>query len=230
MEIKTISVGPITNFYAIEENGKTMLVDTGCYLNFPGWTLKAAMSGVDFSTVSLIVLTHGHMDHCGGVNHAKALTGAKILAHADTANFLNTGKFTPYRPRNAVGQAFYDNIANPAPLDIPQPVEIDIPVTEETDLHPYGFSAKVIMTPGHTLDAVSVVFDSGEAFVGDTVLDPFGEGLCTFAVLSLDDEKLKESGQKLLDAGLKCAYSGHGGPFTREQVETALKNLIETNS
>ena len=25
MEVKTISVGPITNFYAIEENGKTML-------------------------------------------------------------------------------------------------------------------------------------------------------------------------------------------------------------
>ena len=70
MEVKTISVGPITNFYAIEENGKTMLVDTGCYLNFPGWTLKAAMSGVDFSTVSLIVLTHGHMDHAGGIHHA----------------------------------------------------------------------------------------------------------------------------------------------------------------
>ena len=48
--------------------------------------------------------------------------------------------------------------------------------------------------------------------------------------IEIDDEKLKESGQKLLDAGLKCAYSGHGGPFTREQVETALRNLIETNS
>ena len=40
MEIKTIAVGPISNFYAVEENGKTMLIDTGCYLNFPGWTLK----------------------------------------------------------------------------------------------------------------------------------------------------------------------------------------------
>lgn len=229
MEIKTISVGPISNFYAVEENGKTMLIDTGCYLNQPGWTLKAAMSGVDFSTVSLIVLTHGHFDHAGGIHHAKALTGAPVMAHPGCEAFLKTGYFTPYVPRNELGQRFYDNIAAPAPQDIPEEVAIDIPVTEETDLHSYGFSAKVILTPGHTLDSISVVFDSGESFVGDTVLDPFGEGICTFAVLSLDDEALKESGKKLLDAGLTSAYSGHSGPFTREQVEQAYFNLVDHN-
>ena len=177
MEIKTIPIGPISNFYAITENGKTMLVDAGCYLNRPGWTLKAAMSGIDLSNVSLIVLTHGHFDHAGGIHHAKELTGAPIMAHPGCETFLKTGKFTPYVVRNALGQAFYDNIAGPAPVDAPEPVDIDIPVCEETDLHPYGFSARVIMTPGHTLDAISVVFDSGEAFVGDTILDPFGEGI-----------------------------------------------------
>ena len=114
-------------------------------------------------------------------------------------------------------------------FDAPEPVDIDIPVTEETDLHPYGFSAKVIMTPGHTLDSISVVFDTGETFVGDTVLDPFEEGICSMAVLSLDDELLKESGKKLLDAGLTAAYSGHGGPFTREQVEQAYTALVDHN-
>ncbi|MBR3227710.1 MAG: MBL fold metallo-hydrolase [Erysipelotrichaceae bacterium] len=229
MEIKTIPIGPISNFYAITENGKTMLVDAGCYLNRPGWTLKAAMSGIDLSNVSLIVLTHGHFDHAGGIHHAKELTGAPIMAHPGCETFLKTGKFTPYVVRNALGQAFYDNIAGPAPVDAPEPVDIDIPVCEETDLHPYGFSARVIMTPGHTLDAISVVFDSGEAFVGDTILDPFGEGICTFAVLSLDNEALKESGKKLLDAGVKEAYSGHGGPFNREQIEEAYRRLVEEN-
>lgn len=228
MEVKTIAVGPITNFYAVEENGKTMLIDTGCYLNQPGWTLKCVLSGVDLGSVSLIVLTHGHMDHAGGIHHAKTITGAPVMAHPGADTFLKTGKFTWYVPRNAEGQAFYDNIAAPAPVDVPEPVDIDIPVTEETDLHPYGFSGKVIMTPGHTLDAISVVMDSGEAFVGDTLVDPFGNG-ATFAVLSLDDEALKESGKRLLDAGVKCAYSGHGGPFTREQIEKAYFNLLDHN-
>ena len=229
MEIKKISVGPVSNFYAVEENGKTMLVDTGCFLNQPGWTLKAVLSGIDLANVSLIVLTHGHFDHAGGIHHAKVLTGAPIMAHPGCETFLKTGKFTPYRPRNELGQKFYDNVAAPAPIDAPEPVDIDIPVTEETDLHPYGFSAKVIMTPGHTLDSISVVFDSGETFVGDTVLDPFEEGICSMAVLSLDDELLKESGKKLLDAGLTSAYSGHGGPFTREQVEQAYAALVDHN-
>ena len=229
MTIKTISIGPVSNFYAVEENGKTMLIDTGCFLNQPGWTLKAVLSGIDIPSVSLIVLTHGHFDHAGGIHHAKVLTGAPVAAHPGCEKFLQTGQFTPYRPRNAMGQAFYDNVAGPAPLDIPEPVDINIPLADDTDLHPYGFSARVITTPGHTLDSVSVIFDSGEAFVGDTILDPFGEGVCTFAVLSLDDELLKQSGKKLLDAGVTSAYSGHGGPFTREQIEEAYRKLVEFN-
>lgn len=229
MDIKTISIGPVSNFYAVTENGKTMLIDAGCFLNQPGWTLKAVMSGIDLGSVSLIVLTHGHFDHAGGIHHAKVLTNAPIMAHPGCETFLQTGKFTPYVPRNELGQKFYDNVAGPAPLDAPEPVDIDIPVSEETDLHPYGFSARIIPTPGHTLDSISVVFDSGEAFVGDTILDPFGEGICTFAVLSLDDKALKESGRKLLDAGVQCAYSGHGGPFSRAQIEEAYNNLVDHN-
>ncbi len=160
------------------------------------------MGGIDFEKVSLIVLTHGHFDHAGGIHHAKQLTGAKVMAHPDCEIFLKTGAFTPYAARNELGQKFLDLVAGPAPQDIPEYVPVDLPVCAETDLHSYGFSARIIPTPGHTLDSISVIFDSGDAFVGDTVLDPFGEGICTFAVLSLDDEALKESGKKLLASGL----------------------------
>ena len=225
-----IEYGINSSIYALDAGDSIVLLDLG--YNEAQWLrMKKTLQeeGLDKKPVSHAFLTHGHFDHAGGIHHAKVLTGAPIMAHPGCETFLKTGKFTPYRPRNELGQKFYDNVAAPAPIDAPEPVDIDIPVTEETDLHPYGFSAKVIMTPGHTLDSISVVFDTGETFVGDTVLDPFEEGICSMAVLSLDDELLKESGKKLLDAGLTAAYSGHGGPFTREQVEQAYTALVDHN-
>lgn len=229
MEVVTIKYGIVSQGYAIRDNGKTVLVDTGMFCNQPGWLFNLVMSGVMPNEIDLIVLTHGHCDHAAGIHHAKVLTGAPILAHADVQKFIDTGEFTPYVARNAMGKAFKDNIADPSPLDVPEPVEIDIPVTEDCDLHDMGINARVLMTPGHTLDSISLVYDSGETFSGDTILDPFGEGICTFAVLSLDDDALKASGRKLLDAGGTMFYSGHGGPFTREQAEAAYTALVERN-
>ena len=228
IEVKTIPF-LVSNAYVVKENGKTLLIDAGCYTNLPGFCCTLAMNGVMPNEIDLIVLTHGHFDHAGGIHHAKTVSGAPILAHEGSQEFLHTGKFDWYVARNAMGQAFIDNIAGPAPLDAPEPTDIDIPITEDTDLTPYGFSAKVLLTPGHTMNSVSVVFDSGEAFTGDTILDPFGEGVCTFAALSPDTDALKATGKKLLDAGAQTFYSGHGGPFSRERVEEAYRKLIESN-
>lgn len=229
MEVKTVNFGPASNSYVVKDGGKTMLIDTGNYLNEPGWLCTLVMSGVMPDEIDLIVLTHGHADHAAGVHHAKTLTGAPLLAHKDASVFIETGKFPPYVARNALGQAFIDQIAGPAPLDVPETVTIDHPITSDTDLSEFGFNAKAILTPGHTEDSISVIFDSGEAFTGDTILDPFGEGICTFAVICPDVETLKATGKKILDTNASVFYSGHGGPFTREQAEAAYEKLINSN-
>lgn len=229
MEVTRIGIDPITTFYAVKENGKTMIIDTGCFLNQPGWTMKTVLCGVDFSSVKLIGLTHGHFDHAAGVHHAKAITKAPLVAHPGAQRFLSTGKFDAYVARNAVGQSFIDNIANPAPLDLPEEVKIDVEAVDGMRLDDYGFSCTVLTTPGHTKDSISFVFDTGEAFVGDTILDPFGQGVCTAAVICPDRDALIASFEKLLATKATTFYSGHGGPFTREQAEAAYKALVETN-
>ncbi len=230
MEVITINYGIVSKGYVIRDNGKTVLVDAGLYYDQPGWLFNLVMSGVMPNEIDLIVLTHGHFDHAAGIHHAKTLTGAKLLAHVGAKRFIETGEFDPYVARNELGQAFIDQIANPAPLDVPECVEIDYPVCEDCDLHEMGINARVLMTPGHTSDSISLVYDSGETFAGDTILDPFGQGICTYAVICPDKDALVASAKKLLDAGAKTYYSGHGGPFTREQAEEAFKNLVETNN
>lgn len=91
-------------------------------------------------------------------------------------------------------------------------------------LKDYGISGRIIYTPGHTLGSVSVLLDSGDAFVGDLAMNKFplrlGPRLPTVAE---DRGKVKESWRKLLDLGVTTVYPAHGKPFSPEVIKKALK-------
>ena len=90
---------------------------------------------------------------------------------------------------------------------------------EEFSLAPFGISGKVLYTPGHTLGSVSVLLDSGNAFVGDLAMNGipfhFRPGLPIFAE---DLELVKRSWRLLLDQGAKVIYPGHGKPFRADII------------
>ena len=61
-----------------------------------------------------------------------------------------------------------------------------------------GINGAIVATPGHSDDSMSLVLDEGMAFIGD--LTP----------LSLGDEKVKQSWEKLKELGVNTFYAGHG--------------------
>ncbi len=225
MEIITLNIGPVANSYVVRGENGSILVDTGCYTTKEEVEKEFAAKGVDPKEIKLIVLTHGHFDHCGGVDVVEEITGAPILAHKNTLQFLETGYFPPYQPRDAAGKKFIDEIAGPAPNDIPDPVKVTYVVGDEgCDLHELGFAGKIIYTPGHINSAISLVMDSGDVFVGDTLKGhDFDEThYCCLAQICDDREALDRSVEELLKFGKKF-YSGHYGPFTRQEVEEAVE-------
>jgi glyoxylase-like metal-dependent hydrolase (beta-lactamase superfamily II) len=72
--------------------------------------------------------------------------------------------------------------------------------------------------------SVSVLLDSGEAFVGDLAMNKFplrlGPGL---PIVAEDSEKVKESWRKLLELGATTVYPAHEKPFSTEVIKKALK-------
>ena len=44
---------------------------------------------------------------------------------------------------------------------------------EAFSLEEYGISGKVVYTPGHSSGSISVLLDTGEAFVGDMAMNKF---------------------------------------------------------
>ncbi len=81
-------------------------------------------------------------------------------------------------------------------------------------LHALGIPGEVLETPGHSDDSVSLILDSGIAFIGD--LSPFP---------SMDperDAKWSKSWQKLIDRGVRLFYPAHAEPVPVERIKQIL--------
>jgi glyoxylase-like metal-dependent hydrolase (beta-lactamase superfamily II) len=101
---------------------------------------------------------------------------------------------------------------------------VDIVIGNEgISLEEYGIPGKVIYTPGHSSGSVSVLLETGEAFVGDMAMNMFplcfNPGLPIFAE---DLVRLKESWKSLLGQGAKMIYPSHGEPFPADIIRKAI--------
>ena len=103
-----------------------------------------------------------------------------------------------------------------------------IPVDHSLDDNPYSLDefqidGKIIHTPGHTAGSISLLLDSGEAFVGDLAMSGFPRlsGPGPF-VLGDDLKTMKRSWQSLLDEGARRIYPSHGKPFDAEVFKKYL--------
>jgi len=93
----------------------------------------------------------------------------------------------------------------------------------ELPLIGYGIPGKILYTPGHSMGSVSVLLETGDAFVGDLAMNGFplryGPGLPIFAE---DMQMVRESWRLLVDAGAETIYPAHGKPFSVDFIRRAL--------
>ncbi|MCD4684256.1 MAG: hypothetical protein K8R86_13305, partial [Bacteroidales bacterium] len=106
-----------------------------------------------------------------------------------------------------------------------EPSEVDIVIGEEDyPLEEFGIKGKIVFTPGHSPGSISVVLDSGDAFVGDMAMNglplTIGPSLPIFAE---DMSTVKNSWMKLIDMGVKKIYPAHGKPFA---IEKLMKKVV----
>lgn len=127
--------------------------------------------GVDPADVSLIVITHGHIDHFGSAAELHRLTGAPVAAHvADLGPFRSGRAREPYRPTGPMGRA----MARRKELHVQvEPFEPDVLISAETGLEDFGVEGRVMCTPGHTAGSVCVLTDEGDLIAGDLIANSF---------------------------------------------------------
>jgi glyoxylase-like metal-dependent hydrolase (beta-lactamase superfamily II) len=174
--------------------------------------------------VQLVVITHGHWDHVGSAKEIKGITGAKLAMHHMDASWLEGSQkhlspgVTPWgRVFNKIHELFM-------PLITISPVKVDVLLGDEgMSLTEYGIPGKVIHTPGHTAGSVSVLLDTGEAFVGDLAMNRFPLRLSPGLPIFADDlDAVSTSWKLLLAHGARTVYPAHGTPFPAKIIQRAI--------
>ena len=223
MQIYPIRFG-INRCYLIQDGG-IIMIDGGPPNKSIAFQKFIRCIPIHPNDIRLIILTHGDFDHVGSASEIKLLTGAKIAIHEnDRLNFENSLYNWP--PGTTSWGRFLRFVLNPI-LKISLKFSGDKSdiVLDNSDypLYDFGINGKIVYTPGHTKGSVSVLLESGEAFVGCMAHNNFPfrfrPGLPIFAE---DIYEVKESWKSLIQKGARMIYPAHGDPFPVDIIKIFL--------
>lgn len=186
-----------SNTYVVNNDSSVIVIDPGFYNGDFKKHLK------DLGRVDVVLLTHGHFDHIGGVDALKEYyPDALVYVYKDDYDFL-TNPILNYSIKMGLELVIKTNAEK----------------LNEGLISIDGYDIEVIHTPGHTKGSVLFYFKNENIlFTGDTIIgnsvgathmptgsnEDLDRSIKTFVNLKYSDETL--------------VYSGHGGVMTYKDI------------
>jgi glyoxylase-like metal-dependent hydrolase (beta-lactamase superfamily II) len=172
--------GPM-NVYLFSGRDNIALIDTGSFMAVRMLKKEVARLGYSFADITRVVLTHGHMDHQGGLRTIAGHCGPdlQVCAHREEVEAIQTGIDAPL----TVYRRFLTLTGTPLPLRLAmlfmffwtrlltRACRVTRPLVNEDLIQLGDYEAVVVATPGHTRGSISLYLPEVKAlFSGDHIL------------------------------------------------------------
>lgn len=191
------------NVYLICGKKSSILIDTGTNK----YREKIARACQEAS-VKLIVLTHGHFDHCQNAAYLAQKLNCPVGIGKEDAALLYEGAKRKVYGKGIWGKLYAQasnwNIWHKS-LPSARP---DVILEDGMSLAGFGVEGEIVALPGHTAGSVGVLLKTGEFFVGDAMQNM---GRPASAWCYEDYENMERSAEKIQMMKVKKIYYGHGG-------------------
>jgi glyoxylase-like metal-dependent hydrolase (beta-lactamase superfamily II) len=238
MDIITLKLS-VTHCFLLKTKEGYVLIDTGYEADWELFRRRLQEAGVEFSQLRQIILTHHHDDHAGLLNLiVKENPRIQVVMSRCAKELLARGENDAAHPKGVINRrvrllltlkrfiimlTLKKYVPKNRNLKFP-PYEVrpnDILISGETRLEAIGIGLKgrIIKTPGHTIDSLSVLLDDGDTLVGDAAANMLrfaGTKYCVIGVSDLDE--YYRSWQRLIAAGAKRIMPAHGKPFPVDKL------------
>ncbi len=220
---KTLKLGP-TNIYFLKAENGYLQIDTSLPEYFEPFLDGLKTINIDFAAIKYLLLTHSHDDHAGFAAELKEKTKCAIIVHKNSLESLklgtivNVGKFL--NRQAAISMKLY-NFSKRRSFEytpvVLTPQDTVVTSDNENTLKEMGINGKIIFTPGHTDDCISVILSNGDAFVSDACMSNLR--FLHYRPIEVSDlGQVFKSWRKIVDSGAKMVFPAHGKPFPVEEL------------
>lgn len=208
-KILTIPCGNV-NCYLLDCDSFAILIDTARE-KYRDYLIKK----LEGYNITLIILTHGHIDQIGNTAFLSKHFNAKVAMHSDDYKLSKNNSI-----HNIYVNSFLGNFLRFTSLKALKKVttenfEPDIFFSDGDSLNKFGLDARIIHIPGHTKGSIGVLLNKNELIVGDTFMNVIYP---TEALIVEDIDMLRKSVLKVSLLDIRLLYPGHGKEITSIKV------------
>ena len=215
MEITPITLSYFFDFnsYLLKTETGYALIDTGILKKRKELEEELNRHGCQPGDLTLIIITHGHLDHVSNAAYLRDRYGAKIAMHrGDSMMAEEANMFVDVKGGLMLGLIGF--LMKVLGLSDYEKFTPDIILEDGQDLSDYGLDATVLHTPGHSAGSISIITAEGDLFSGDIIMNTKKPEKTT---LVDNPEQLEASVSKIRGLDSSMVYPGHGKPFKMEQ-------------